>query len=481
MPLFGRLIESVFATTVQHLSTEHSSSPQCLSDCEQARLAPLDSEGSDAEHAQSKKTDDHRPERLRIAIFGHFSEINLGNDSTLQALIYQIRQRLPEVELSCICSDPLATAKLFGIRATCMDGISSKLSRRPANAAAKVLRKLIIGVPAEINRWRQAQKALEGVDVVIVAGTGLLTDICGLRNWGPYTLFKWSLLAKLRDSKLMFLSVGAGPLYRRSARWLVALALSFADFRSYRDETTKQYLRGIGVRTAADNVYPDLAFSLPSVYARQACAGPSSRRVVGLGLMLYSDKQSASGSSEVIYKRYLDALLQFAEWLLAEGYNIRLLSGDKCDQVTVEEFKERLNGRHPMWKDCILYEPLSSVDDLLRQLLLTDIVVATRFHNVLLALALHRPVISISFHQKCFSLMSDMGLSEYCHDIVQLRGDWLISQFRNLESKKDRTVDVIRQETDKRRALLEEQYACIVRYLKDLPERKASETRYRAG
>ena len=62
--------------------------------------------------------------------------------------------------------------------------------------------------------------------------------------------------------------------------------------------------------------------------------------------------------------------------------------------------------------------------------------VATRYHNCLLALLLDKPVISISFHQKCASLMSDMGLSAYCQDIKQLESDWLISQFCELRKER---------------------------------------------
>ena len=65
-------------------------------------------------------------------------------------------------------------------------------------------------------------------------------------------------------------------------------------------------------------------------------------------------------------------------------------------------------------------------------------VVATRFHNVLLALLLNKPVIAISFHHKCASLMKEMGLSEYCHDINHMNADRLIEQFQDVERNADK-------------------------------------------
>ena len=76
--------------------------------------------------------------------------------------------------------------------------------------------------------------------------------------------------------------------------------------------------------------------------------------------------------------------------------------------------------------------PIGSVHELLSQLSATDLVIATRFHNVLMSLLLGKPVVAISFHHKCSSLMSDMGLSEYCHDINQMNADTLIEQFQAL-------------------------------------------------
>src|SRR5207249_10993140 len=96
-------------------------------------------------------------------------------------------------------------------------------------------------------------------------------------------------------------------------------------------------------------------------------------------------------------------------------------------------------------KTRIIDEPISSVQDLTSQLAATDIVVATRFHNVLLAMLLNKPVIAISFHHKCASLMSEMGLSEYCHDINQMNADRLITQFQQLERNREEVKRIIRQ------------------------------------
>ena len=97
------------------------------------------------------------------------------------------------------------------------------------------------------------------------------------------------------------------------------------------------------------------------------------------------------------------------------------------------------------------------------QLAATDFVVGTRFHNVLLALLLNKPSIAISFHHKCSSLMSQMGLSEYCQDIKRLNADSLIEQFCDLERNAESLRPFIKGKADEFRRALDEQYNCIFR------------------
>jgi polysaccharide pyruvyl transferase WcaK-like protein len=89
------------------------------------------------------------------------------------------------------------------------------------------------------------------------------------------------------------------------------------------------------------------------------------------------------------------------------------------------------------------------------------VVVATRFHNVLLALLLNKPAISISFHQKCDSLMSAMGLSEYCQDIKHLGSERLIEQFCELQKNAPWLKSLIEEKTEQFRNDLDDQYNVI--------------------
>jgi polysaccharide pyruvyl transferase WcaK-like protein len=182
--------------------------------------------------------------------------------------------------------------------------------------------------------------------------------------------------------------------------------------------------------------------------------------------MLYHSRLSADAHRDETYAAYLTHLATFVEWALAHDYDVRLLIGELSDKPVIEEFKRLLKDRTPAYDEGrILYEPVVSVEDLLAQLAETDAVVATRFHNVLLSLVLNKPVISISFHQKCTSLMRDMGLQDYCCDIKRLDAKWLIDTFSQLQKNSETLRGSIGVKVAARRQALDEQYGLIVRDL----------------
>ena len=247
--------------------------------------------------------------------------------------------------------------------------------------------------------------------------------------------------------------------YTPLGRWLIKSALALADFRSYRDQATRDYLSTVGIPAANDAVYPDLAFSLAGGAKPRNEVAAHQRPIVGLGVMLDAGPYGPAGSDNTTYRRSLDIFAMLGEWLLAREYNIRLLIGGVCDRPVRQELKCLLEKNLPMHDgDRIIEAPDVSVDEFLSELAETEFVVATRFHNVLLALLCNKPVIAISFHPKCTSLMSAMGLSEYCLDINHLDANELIEKVQALERNAGELKYLIRARVGQFREALEEQY-----------------------
>ena len=76
--------------------------------------------------------------------------------------------------------------------------------------------------------------------------------------------------------------------------------------------------------------------------------------------------------------------------------------------------------------------------------------VATHYHNVVCALMLSKPTISIGYGEKNAVLMADAGLAEYCQSVDSLDVERLIAQFTELERHAARLRERSPRETRQR-------------------------------
>ncbi len=97
----------------------------------------------------------------------------------------------------------------------------------------------------------------------------------------------------------------------------------------------------------------------------------------------------------------------------------------------------------------------------MEQMALTDVVVATRFHNIVCALKMHRPTISLSYAKKNDVLMAELGLGQFCQHIETFDVDRLTEQFSLLvgdaaiyESGIGKRLDRLVNRLDQQNALL---------------------------
>jgi polysaccharide pyruvyl transferase WcaK-like protein len=318
----------------------------------------------------------------------------------------------------------------------------------------------------EAYRWFKGIACLKGSDLLVMTGTGMLDDYA-IRPFDlHYEVFRWAVIAKLCRCKLLFVSVGGGPIHHPLSRFFVKVALALADYRSYRDASSKKHLEAIRTDVKNDLVYPDLAFSLPQSMIPINHDPTRQRVVIGVGLMNYHNRLGRSGSDETIYRDYIRRLASFVVRLLENKYTVRVLIGDFVwDQGVRQDLRMELEDRRLNYEDGrIIDEPASSVDELLSQLSSVDVVVSSRFHNILLGLMLEKPVIAISYHEKFQPLMNGVGLGGYCQDIEHIDVDELIGKVVRLQENASVIKLEIARETESYRAALDEQYEQIFRF-----------------
>jgi polysaccharide pyruvyl transferase WcaK-like protein len=235
-------------------------------------------------------------------------------------------------------------------------------------------------------------------------------------------------------------------------------AAVWAHFRSFRDQVSKDFLTSLGIDTSSDQVYPDLVFKLPTPLLER---DPTQEKLItiGVGLMNHNGWRAghSSGSDPTIYQTYIEKMGRFVSSLLDRGYRVRLLTGETVDMRAVSDIGriakargyELIDGSLPPRKaKQLIMEPINSLHDVMRQISDTDIVVATRFHNIVCALKLARPTISIGYELKNDAVMTDFGLGEFCQSIENLDLELLELHLTELLKNKEHYQAIIRQNLD---------------------------------
>lgn len=394
---------------------------------------------------------------VRIGLFGLFGVRNLGNEATLAATIAGLRARDPAVEFVLV-SSPVAAG--------------AGLPRFPAQVEPDLLPVMYRAWPGIPSRWktgwgglvqrateplrrRRTRAAARAFDMLLVPGTGIADDFGQGPYDAPHHLARWSEVVRDQGGIVAYASIGAGPASHPLSRRWFGDALRAAHYRSYREPGSKAFAAEIGVDTGGDAVLPDLVFSLPHAAPR----GAWPPRTVALGVMAYKGWNVDGPAADAIYATYLKKTVTLAGRLLDTGLRVRLLIGNRGSDVrTVKHLREALVAHPGTARGDLVAADIQTHDDVLREIGASDLVIAARFHNILKAVLLGRPAISISYARKNDELMSAMGLDGYCHPIETFDPDEVFAQVGQMAALPEPPTAILSRRVTEYRIALASQF-----------------------
>ncbi len=442
----------------------------------------------------------------KIGVFSQGGLKNLGDEALFAAVVQNVRLRVPEAEIVGFTVKPEDTRQRHGILTfpvSRIDAPTKSSSSAPAAAVGPVAEvaakpsgfknflKAIPGVAASVRFLRKAlhvsreialeprflwesYRRLKGVELLLVAGSHPLNDIYG--PWAfPLTLFKWTALSRLTRTKFVLLSVGGGPLSSPTSRFLIRRVLHWCSYRSYRDAITKELVESLGVK-GGNPVYPDLVFSLQIPVPRNV-SPKGKEAVVGINPVPFYDVRYWAKSIPARYNDYVEKFAQFTNWLDENGFSTLFFPTQlRADVLTIKDIQTKLksNGRSPNLLEC---GPIEGINELVNEIVRADVVVANRYHGILISLLLNRPVVGIAYHEKTRALLEQVGQGNYVLDAANFTTQELIEKIRALcvnaaESKRE-----IASRIAPLREALERQYDDVFSLIgiRPLPRKRDSE------
>lgn len=394
---------------------------------------------------------DGRPPR--VGLFGRIGAGNLGNDASLVSVLRYLRSKHPEAVVDGMFTGPEPTEERFGLPVTRLNWL--RPAPRSQSRLLHVVRTMArIGIGAIADAvWTAAW--VRRHDVVIVPGMGLFESDIPQRPWEfPYSLLLLSATGRLFRTKIAYVSVGATLVEQRLIGRIHALAGRLAHYRSFRDEASLDAAVRMGLARHGDPIYPDLVFALP---VPPPVPGPTG--VIGVGVMGYDGTSADRHRATSVRAEYVAKMTQLVHSLVDDGHRVRLLIGDINDEPVVQQIladaRSRTSGAG---EPPVVFERVSTVDDLIDQLNSVDAVVGTRFHTVLVALMLGKPTVAIGYGRKHSELMSQLGVGDWVQGIRELDADLLEQQVAGLGTDREKITRTLAERNATNRLLLSEQF-----------------------
>lgn len=426
----------------------------------------------------------------KIGVFNHAGTKNLGDEALLAALVQNVRRRMPDAEIIGFTINPDDTRQRHGIpcfpirrqpkanivaqmpsspngaisRDTAeVTSLRSRLKSlpgmRPFVLALRRVANTIAAILREPKFLVDSYRRLKGVELLLAAGGQQFNDAYG-GSWGfPFTLLKWTILAKCTGTKVALLSVGAGPLDLPLSKIFVRCVLRMVSYRSYRDAISSRMMQELGAK-GSHPVYPDLVYSL---HLPDPKAGVNARErvVVGTNTVPFFDGRYWPTPDPALYKDYVHKFARFAEWLDNSGHSFFFFPTQvRADNLTIDDIRQAMNGTSHS-PNFLAARPIQNLEDLVSEISRADVVVANRYHGILISLMMNKPVLGIAYHEKSRALLEQAGQGEYVLSISDFKTEDLIDRFRSLEANAPAVKERIAERIAPLRRALEEQYDLV--------------------
>lgn len=248
--------------------------------------------------------------------------------------------------------------------------------------------------------------------------------------------------ARLHRRRFLLVDVGAEWALNPLTRRLYVAIARLATHVSYRDSASAAAMARAGVHDPAA-IAPDLAFGHPA----PTLAKPEPGRIV-VGVMAYYGRKDDPKRGADVRNRYVATMARAIAEVVAAGSRVVLVGGDRVDVDVARDVRAAVLAACPGLSDTAVgVRELTTFSDLTKEMMRAQVVIASRFHNLIGALRLARPTISIGYASKNRHLMQALGLNEYCQEIEDLDAGQLIAQVRAAQENADDLAARIRRGT----------------------------------
>jgi polysaccharide pyruvyl transferase WcaK-like protein len=292
----------------------------------------------------------------------------------------------------------------------------------------------VLGVSKEVLHFVVCLQYMARVNLLVIAGGGQLDDYWGGALGHPWSLWKWSLAAKLCRTRLVFASVGVGSIRSSTSAYLLRSALARAAYVSVRDPKSKSFVAST-LRSPHAALVPDLAFSLSQaaeLATRRRGRAAGQQPTVLVSPIGWKHPRLWPESDAAAYRTYVNGVSEAIAQLLDHGAAVRIVRSDAADIDSVKDLTEAVFTTAPKTTHARFTSATTdTVEQFLAELAGADIMIASRLHSVILAQASGVPVVALSYDMKVDEQMTLAGFTDDSLPIASFVPEELVARVQH--------------------------------------------------
>lgn len=394
-----------------------------------------------------------------IGILGNYGNNNIGDEAILMGIISQLARKHPYIHIVIFSMSPLESQQRYGMesfpsifrlpRAVSPTALGSESQVR-GGVISGSLHKLKIslrryGMMRSVRHymvyldtvamhpkfWLETYYRLRDLDLLLIGGGNLLMDMF---DRVPPLYAMHAILARLAGAKVMYYSVGAGPISTRFGRLFIKIATACADHITLRDQESREVLESIGVKTpmtvAADPALELRSYPLTKQQSGHWRAILKGDNVIGVSAVPFLDHRYWPRPDRKGYEVYIAQMAAVVDSIVEDlNYHVVLFPTKFPADVYACRDIYGLLGHSE--KVVVIEENLDPID-LVGVIENMTCVVGTRLHSIILSLVASVPVVAISYHGKVESLMRRIGQDDVVIPFDELESSVVCEKLRTL-------------------------------------------------
>ncbi len=355
---------------------------------------------------------------MKIVVTGYFGHQNLGDES----ILFAVASALKGHEVTVVSLDPPRTERLHGLPAVAFFDVEA-------------LEHTIAACDMVIAAAGGAYQEIPGIAYYHVTAAQFFSNPYGYPEGKVSAYGIVPLLASFYHKVLVFLANGLGPFYSQAMKHFCSFLLTSADLITVRDHYSLKWAQHLAphsnVHLAADAAFVMRPQQNQEVLRLLSKYGLKSKQFLVLSLreLVDAGRQDKTVSEMAAVLSNMPVELKDLKILFVPFQNLES-DYPVTDSNLAVELLEKIEGG--------MRDRLVVCDDQLTPQTALDLIgharfgIGMRYHFLLFCILNEIPVISISYDNKCTSLMNDAGIPDLAADIPDLDAALIGSAMRSV-------------------------------------------------